>query len=120
MEALMMSKPDPVVVAKWQRLIAEQAQSQLTVQAFCRQRRIAKSCFYRWKSILTKPASPIRAAPTAPKRSVDTPVSTTFVPLRVIPDTLVEVMLPSGIQLRLPLSAHADQVAQLIKAVTAC
>lgn len=113
----MMSKPDPVVVAKWQRLIAEQAQSQLTVQAFCRQRRIAKSCFYRWKSILAKPN---RAAPTAPKQAVDTPVSTTFVPLRVVPDTLVEVMLPSGIQLRLPLSAHADQVAQLIKAVTAC
>ena len=113
----MMSKPDPVVAAKWPRLIAEQAQSQLTVQAFCRQRRIANSCFYRWKSILAKLT---RADPMATKPAVDTPLSTSFVPLRVIPDPVVEVMLPSGIQLRVPLSAHADQVAQLIKAVTTC
>ena len=41
-------------------------------------------------------------------------------PVRVVPDTLVEVTLTNGVQLKLPLNSNVEQVARLVKAVAAC
>ena len=55
-----------------------------------------------------------------PLQTCDTPMSPAFVPVRVVPDTLVEVVLPNGVQLRLPLAADVEHVARLVKAVATC
>ena len=103
-------------LAHWRALITEQVQSGLSIQAFCQQRTIGKSRFHSWKSILTTLDTGTQSKPK-PK---DTPVSATFVPVHVVPDTLVEVVLPNGVQLRLPLAADVEHVARLVKAVRSC
>ena len=107
---------DPVRLAHWRTVIGEQARSGLTIKAFCQQRQLPKSKFYHWKAILPALDS---GTPAQPKSS-DTPVSPGFVPVRVVPDTLVEVTLTNGVQLKLPLSSNVEQVARLVKAVAAC
>ena len=113
---------DPQRLAHWRALIDEQARSGLTIKAFSQQRQLPKSGFYHWKAILLALDSTTPAPPQAqPKpRSSGTPLSAAFVPVRVVPDTLVEVTLTNGVQLKLPLSANVEQVARLVKAVAAC
>ena len=55
-----------------------------------------------------------------PLQTCDTPMSPAFVSVRVVPDTLVEVVLPSGITLKLPLGSDVEHVARLVKAVATC
>ena len=47
-----MPNHDPQRLAHWRALLAEQVQSGLSIEAFCRQRTIGKSGFHRWKTIL--------------------------------------------------------------------
>ena len=42
-----------------------------------------------------------------------------LVPLRVVPESIVEICLPSGLQLRVPLSVDAHQLARLVLALGA-
>ena len=113
---------DPQRLAHWRALIDEQARSGLTITAFCQQRQLPKSKFYHWKAILLAldSGTPTPSQSQAQPKSSDTPVSSAFVPVRVVPDTLVEVVLPSGLTLRLPLASDVEQVARLVKAVAAC
>ena len=104
-----MSAHDPRILARWRTIIAEQCRSPLTIAAFCRVRKLCKSNFYRWRNILDQLDHP------KPER-VPSP---SFVPLRVVPEAVVEVILPSGIQLRVPLGADAAQVARLALALGA-
>ena len=109
-----MPNHDPQRLAHWRALIVEQVQSGLSIPAFCRQRTIGKSGFHRWKSILATLDSGV------PHQTRDTPMSPAFVSVRVVPDIVVEVVLPSGITLKLPLAADVEQVARLVKAVRSC
>ena len=105
-------------------MIDEHRRSGLSITGFCQQRHIHTSGFHRWKSVLRSLDSgthPQPLAPAQPKpRSSDTPVSSAFVPVRVVPDTLVELTLTNGVQLKLPLGSNVEQVARLVKAVAAC
>ena len=100
---------DPRILARWRTILAEQRRSSLTIAAFCRSRKLCKSNFHRWRKILEQLDHPA----AAPK------LSPSFVPLRVVPEAVVEVILPSGIQLRVPLGADASQVARLAVALGA-
>ena len=111
---------DPVRLAHWRTVIGEQARSGLTITAFCQQRQLPKSKFYHWKAILPALDSGTHPQPQAQPKSSDTPLSAAFVPVRVVPDTLVEVTLTNGVQLKLPLSSNVEQLARLVKAVAAC
>jgi hypothetical protein len=113
---------DPVRLAHWRTVIDEQARSGLTIKAFCQQRQLPKSKFYHWKAILLALDSGPPAPPQAPPklRSSDTPLSPVFLPVRVVPDTLVELTLANGVHLKLPLSSNVEQVTRLVKAVAAC
>lgn len=113
-----MSKHDPERLAHWRELIDQQVQSGLSIQSFCKQRRIHTSGFHRWKSIIAQLES--QSAPLPKPQNQDKPLSATFVPLRVVPDPLVEFVLPNGITLQLPLLAHAEQITQIVQAVTSC
>jgi hypothetical protein len=79
-----------------------------TINAFCRERRLTRSNFDRWRRILAN-------KPTWSEASS----SSTFVPLRVVAEPMAEVVLPSGIVLRLPLTSTPDAVTRLVAAVGA-
>ena len=111
---------DPVRLAHWRALIDEQALSGLSIKAFCQQRHIHPSGFHRWKSVLRSLDSGTLPQPQAQPKSSDTLLSSVFVPVRVVPDTLVELTLINGVQLKLPLSSNVEMVARLVKAVAAC
>jgi hypothetical protein len=83
-------------------------QSGLSINAFCRGQQLTRSNFDRWRRILAaKPnMSPGGDAPA-------------FVPLRVVVEPMAEVVLRSGIVVRLPLSAAAEAVTRLVAAVGA-
>jgi hypothetical protein len=103
-------------VERWRPIIADWRNSGLSVTAFCRSRNVNKAGFHRWRNILEQ----LDRSPTTPPPTLPEPKSSpTFVPLRVIPDHVVEVILPSGLQLRVPLAADAQQLARLVLALGA-
>ena len=106
-----MSVRSPIVLNHWRTIFAEQCRSGLSITAFCRSRKIVKSSFHRWRNTLEQ----LDHARAEPKPA--------FVPVRVVPEavalTIIEVILPSGIQLRVPLNADASQVSRLAQALGA-
>ena len=111
-----MAMHDPQTLARWKTLFATWRRSGLTASAFCRSRDLNTSSFYRWRGILDgldRPSATPSRSPTEPSP----PIS--FVPVRVIAEAVVEVILPSGLQLRVPLGADARQVARLVLALGA-
>ena len=103
-----MSVHDPLVLERWRAIFATWRSSGLSVAAFCRSRSLNTSSFYRWRKILDDLA---RALEPRPAQS--------FVPVRVASDTIVELIFPTGVQLRVPLAADAGQVARLVHALGA-
>ena len=111
-----MSVPDPRLVERWRTTFAMWRSSGLSVAAFCRSRDLNLSSFYRWRKILDDLARPAESLPRSEPDSLPCP---SFVPVRVIPDAVIEVILPSGVQLRVPLSVDAPQLARLVLALGA-
>ena len=103
-----MSVHDPLTLERWRTIFATWRSSGLSVAAFCRSRSLNMSSFYRWRKIIDDLG---RALEPRPAQS--------FVPVRVVPDTIVELILPTGVQLRVPLAADAGQVARLAHALGA-
>ena len=79
-----------------------------TANAFCRARQITRSNFDRWRRILADDPGVPRPSPAS-----------TFVPVRVVAEPMVEVVLRSGVVVRLPLRTAADAVTRLVTAVGA-
>lgn len=111
-----MSVPDPRIAERWRTAFATWRSSGLSVAAFCRSHEINLSSFYRWRKILDDLDRPAATRPRSQPEPLPCP---SFVPVRVIPDAVVEVILPSGVQLRVPLSADAPQLARLVRALGA-
>jgi hypothetical protein len=111
-----MSVPDPRIAERWRKAFATWRSSGLSVAVFCRSHDLNLSSFYRWRKILDDLDRPTEARPRSEPGSLPCP---SFVPVRVIPDAVVEVILPSGVQLRVPLSADASQLARLVRALGA-
>jgi len=99
---------DPLVLERWRAIFATWRSPGLSVAVFCRSRSLNTSSFYRWRNIFDDLG---RALEPRPAQS--------FVPVRVVPDTIVELILPAGVQLRVPLAADAGQVARLVHALEA-
>ena len=109
-----MTKHDAHHVERWRTIIADWRSSGLSVTAFCRSRNVNKAGFHRWRNILEQ----LDRTPTTPPTIHTEPKSSpVFVPLRVIPDCIVEIILPSGLQLRVPLFADPQQLARLVLAL---
>ena len=100
-----MRRRSPERVRVWRDLLDAWKRSGQTVNAFCRDRKLTRSNFDRWRRILA-------AEPAKPKPS-------SFVPVRVVADPMAEVVLPSGIVVRLPLTSTPDAVTRLVAAVGA-
>jgi hypothetical protein len=112
----MMSVPDSRIAERWRTAFAMWRSSGLSVAAFCRSRDLNVSSFYRWRKILDDLDRP---SANRTRSHPDPLPCSSFVPVRVIPETVVEVVLPSGVQLRVPLSADAPQLARLVLALGA-
>jgi hypothetical protein len=104
-----MAVHDSIALRRWRVILADHRRSGLTITAFCRSRKLCKSNFFRWRNIL-EPLDPPAAEPKP---------APAFVPLRVVPEAVAEVILPSGLRFRVPLGADALQVARLAVALGA-
>lgn len=103
-----MSKHRPEKVHVWRAAIDAWKRSGQTINAFCRARKLTRSNFDRWRRIL---AAERGASPPGPVPA--------FVPLRVVAEPIVEVVLLSGIVVRLPLGSPPEAVTRLVAAVGA-
>ena len=107
-----MSRHNPKRVRIWRELIDAWKQSGQSVNAFYRDRKLTRSNFDRWRRILARD-------PSALSRGESSSTSSAFVPLRVVAEPMVEVVLLSGIVVRLPLSAAPETITRLVAAVGA-
>lgn len=103
-----MSRHRPEKVRAWRTTIDAWKRSGQTVNAFCRARQITRSNFDRWRRILATRLG--ESAPTPPPA---------FVPVRFVAEPMAEVVLRSGVVVRVPLGAAADAVTRLVAAVGA-
>ena len=103
-----MSRHRPEKVRAWRATIDAWRQSGQTVNAFCRARQITRSNFDRWRRILAAESN--ESSPTPPMA---------FVPVRVVAEPMAEVVLRSGVVVRVPLGAAAEAVTRLVSAVGA-
>jgi hypothetical protein len=99
---------NPAKARAWRELIDAWQQSGQSINAFCRRRRLTRSNFDRWRRFLS--CEPSESKPSS---------SSAFVPLRVIAEPMAEVVLLSGILVRLPLGADPEAVSRLVAAVPA-
>ena len=95
-------------VRVWRATLSAWKRSGQTVNAFCRARQLTRSNFDRWRRILAAPQGELSPTP-----------SPAFVPVRVVAEPMAEVVLRSGIVVRLPLSAAPEAVTRLVAAVGA-
>jgi hypothetical protein len=103
-----MSAQRPEKLRAWQAVVDAWKQSGQTVNAFCRAHHLTRSNFDRSRRILAAEAD-ISSPPSA----------SAFAAVRVVAEPMAEVVLRSGVVLRLPLGAAADAVTRLVTAVGA-
>ncbi len=103
-----MSRHRPEKVRFWRGTIDAWERSGQSVNAFCRDRQLTRSNFDRWRRILTAESSESSPSP-----------SPAFVPVRVVAEPMAEVVLRSGVVVRVPLGAAPDAVTRLVAAVGA-
>ena len=91
----------------WRKTLAAWEKSGQSVRAFCAGRGLSEPSFYAWRRTLRERNPHPKAAPRA----------LNFVPLRVVPDAVLEVVLPAGLVARVPAGADAVVVAALVTAL---
>ena len=106
---------DPVAAQLWAERLTRWADSGLSIAAFCDAQSITKSNFFRWKRKLAGPNShPPKHHARQPK-----PAKTAIVPIRVTatpaPATPIELALPSGTVVRLPVDARPEFIVAILR-----
>ena len=89
----------------WREAVAGHKKSGLSVRAFCVDRGLSEPSFYAWRRELAQRG---RAAKS---------LAATFVPVQVVADSMVEVVLPGGVVVRVPPATDATAVARLVAAL---
>jgi hypothetical protein len=98
------SKPEPF----WLDLITRWKTSGQSVAAYCAARGVSQASFYAWrKRLLARGQTPTASAPPPPR----------FAAVRVVPAIPVEVVLPTGVVVRVPAGADPAAVACLVAAL---
>src|SRR5262245_61055733 len=98
------TKPEPY----WRDLITRWRASGQTVAAFCAAHRVSQATFYSWRK---------RLAACSPRTTTPAPQALTFAPVRVVPDPTADVLLPTGLVVRVPVGADPAAVARLVAAL---
>jgi len=86
----------------WREAVGAWKKSGQSVRAFCAERGLREPSFYAWRRTLRE---------REPGRR---PV---LVPLRVVGEAILEVVLPTGLVVRVPVSADAVATAKLVAAL---
>src|SRR5262245_24792896 len=94
-----MRRRSPERLRHWRDVIDAWRRSGQTINAFCRERKLTRSNFDRWRRILAR--EPLKSRPSA-----------SFVRLRVVAEPMAEAVLPSGVVVRLPLTIASDAVTR--------
>ncbi len=100
-----MASRDPEREKHWLAVLTQWQQSEQTVAAFCNQRHLSKPMFCYWQRKLGFGRRATRQAPAA-----------TFVPMALVAEPRVEVVLPTGVTLMLPLTADEQQITRWLAA----
>lgn len=93
---------------QWRELIEQQAQSDLTVEAFCRRRGVAVSTFFARRRKLADRAGPAFVEVTASTEPPALPVA----------DSPLELILPGGMMIRVPVGFDAVTLRRLMEALS--
>jgi hypothetical protein len=93
----------------WRDTVTAWQRSGQSVRAFCAARGVSEATFFARRRELAGQQPPHRTASPAP--------APRFVPVKVVPDPTVEVVLPSGLIVRVPVAADPAAVARLIAAL---
>jgi transposase-like protein len=96
---------DPQVEQFWRQTLAAWKRSAQTAAAFAAAHGVSVASLYAWRQELARRDG--ERHPPAP----------TFVPVHVVPEPRVEVLLPSGLIVRVPAGAYAAAVAELVAAL---
>lgn len=115
--------------ARYRELIAEQQGSGLSVAGFSRARGLNEGTFAWWRSEIRR-RDTLRRESRAARRNSDGPVP--FAPVIIVPDgsprpadgspadpLRFEVVLPSGVEVRIPASADEAMIAKFLRAAAA-
>jgi hypothetical protein len=93
----------------WQDTIAAWKASGQSVRAFCAARGVGQATFYALRRDLAGRDHPRPTAAPIPSPS--------FAVVRVIPDPTIEIVLPGGLLVRVPVGADLATVAHLVAAL---
>ena len=97
--------------AFWRQALAEQRQSGLTQDEFCRRRNLSRSTFQRWRHRLVKSTAPTQE-----------PATPEFVELRPRPmprepSGNFELIFHSGLRLKLPSRVDSQALIEVLRAL---
>src|SRR5262249_52639580 len=95
---------DPKPESYWRDLIHRWRASGKSVAAFCAAQYVSQATFYAWRKRLDAGAR--HTVPPAPS----------FASVRIVPDPTADVLLPTGLVIRVPLGADPTAVARLVAA----
>jgi hypothetical protein len=96
---------DPQVEQFWRQTIAAWKRSAQTAAAFAAAQGVSVASLYAWRQELAR------------RDAEQPPPAPTFVPVHVVPEGRVEVLLPSGLIVRVPAAADPAAVARLVAAL---
>ena len=105
---------DPRLEQLWRRIMARWQASGRSIRGFCAEQSISEANFHAWRRELTKRDAEPTAASKPAKRLSAEPSTLQLVPLRVVPDTVIELVLPTGMTVRVP---SVEAAAKLIAAL---
>lgn len=91
----------------WRDVVSGWRRSGQTVRAYCAEVEVSEPSFYAWRRTLGERERQRSERRTGP----------TLVPVRVVPDAVLEVVLPTGLIVRVPGGADAQAVAKLVAAL---
>ena len=88
----------------WRHKVAEQAQSGLSIQAYCQRHGLKYWCFKWWRQELVSRDAEVTATQTGetPNPSAERASTPGFLPVRVVNDVPVSVAMSSPIEIVLP------------------
>ncbi len=104
-------QPNPATARRWQQCLDHFEQSNLSVLDFCDQEGISTASFYAWRRRLGHRPASAQPAPSD------------FLPVRLVsPSPAVELVLPSGLTLRIGPDCEPELLRQVLVLVgaTAC